>query len=242
MSKAQTYTLNGTVYDYFSKRPLDAVSIQSSSGLYAISDSLGKFTIRVSKNDSIWFSYLSKKTLKYPIDTISNFSNFEIALYVDAAWLPAVKVHNNNYKQDSLANRSEYAKAFNFKKPGVRFNSTPSSSYVPGGLTAGFDLDELINMFRFRRNREMLSMQERLIQEEQEKYVNHRYTKYLVGKLTSLKGSALDSFIEMSKPSYDLLITMNDLELGYYIEKSFELYKSRSSSSSDLFGTKEENH
>lgn len=217
--------LRGTVYDYFSKKPLDAVTVQTSSGSYAISDSLGKFIIPVSSKDSVWFSFLSKNTLKYPVDTIRDLSNFEIALYVDAKWLPAVKVRNKNYTQDSIANRDEYAKVFNFRKPSVRITSTSPNNYAPGAVTAGLDINEFINMFRFKRNRQILSMQERLEEQEREKYINHRYTKYLVGKLTSLKSNALDSFIEVSKPSYELLVTMNELELGYYIEKMYEIYQ-----------------
>ena len=217
--------LHGTVYDYYSKRPLDAVTVQCTSGSYAISDSTGRFTISISLKDSVWFSYLSKNTMKYPVDTIKNLSNFEIAIYVDAAWLPAIKIRNKNYKQDSIANREEYAKVFNFRKPTVRITSPSPNNYTPGSVTAGLDINEFINMFRFRRNRQMLSMQQRLEQQEKEKYVNHRYTKYLVGKLTGLKEKELDSFIQISKPSYDLLVMMNDLELGYYTQKIFEIYK-----------------
>jgi len=240
--KAQNLKLQGTVYDYFSKKPLDAVTVQSSSGLNAITDSLGKFSISVTKNDSVFFTYLSKKTLKYPVDTITDLSNFEIALYVDAAWLPAVKVRNSNYRLDSIANRQQYAKAFNFKKPGLKFTSSPSSpsSYIPGSVTAGLDLDEIINMFRFKRNRQILSMQERLIQEEQNKYINHRFTKFLVQKLTNLKGAALDSFMVVSRPSYELLLTMNEIELGYYIEQCFKLYESGSFTGYPQYFKKEE--
>jgi hypothetical protein len=224
-SLGQHIKLHGTVYDFFTKRPLDAVSVQTSTGVNTITYSLGNFTISVTNNDSVWFTYLYKKTIKYPIDTITNPSNFEIALYVEAAWLPAVKVKSNNYILDSMQNRIEYAKVFNFKKPGLKFTSSPSSSYVPGSFTAGIDLDELINSFRFRRNRELQSMQERLIKQEQEKYINHRYTKYSVERLTSLSGKDLDSFIMISKPSYELLLTMNDIELGYYIQQFYKLYK-----------------
>jgi hypothetical protein len=239
---AQDLKLRGTVYDYFSKKPLEAVTVQASSGATVITDTLGKFSIDITKNDSVFFTYLSKKTLKYPVDTIANLSNFEIALYVDAAWLPAVKVRNSNYLLDSLANRQNYAKAFNFRKPGLRFTSTPSSpsSYIPGSVTAALDLDEIINMFRFKRNRQLLSMQQRLIQQEHDKYINHRFTKYLVQKLTNLKGEALDSFMAISRPSYELLLTMNDIELGYYIEQCYKLFQNGSFSGYPSYFKKEE--
>lgn len=220
---AQNIPLHGTVYDYFTKKPLDGVTVQTVLGKNTITDSLGKFTLLVTKRDSIWFTFLTKKTAKYPVDTIRDFSNFEIALYIDAAWLPAVKVRNSNYKFDSIQNRQEYAKVFNFRKPGLKFSSP--SSYVPGSVTAGIDLDELINSFRFRRNRQMQSFQERLIQQEQDKYINHRFTKYLVQKLTSLKNGELDTFMTLARPSFELLQSMNDLELGYYVQQMYKVYR-----------------
>lgn len=217
--------LHGTVSDYFSKRPLDAVTVQTTSGLHTITDSLGKFSIPISPKDSVWFSYLAKNTVKYPIDTIKNLSNFEIALYVDAAWLPAVKVQTKNYTLDSIQNRQEYAKVFNFRKPTIQLTHASPNTYTPGAVTVGMDLDAFINMFRFRRNRQLLTMQNRLLEQEQEKYVNHRYSKYFVSKITGLKGNELDSFIQLSKPSYELMQVMNDLELGYYIEQIYNIYK-----------------
>jgi len=239
---AQSIKLSGTVYDYFNKKPLDAVTVQTSSGYRTITDSTGKFAITITKKDSVWFSYLSKNTQRYPIDTIADLSNFEVALYVAVNWLPAVKVRNSNYTYDSLQNRLEYAKVFNFKKPGLKFSSSSSSpsSYVPGSVTAGLDLDEIINMFRFKRNRELLSMQERLLQQEHDKYINHRFTKYLAHKLTSLTGRSLDSFLLIYRPSYELLVTMNDIELGYYIQQCYKLYEQKNKMDNSLILKKEE--
>lgn len=210
--------------DYFSKKPLDAVTVQTSSGRFSISDSVGKYSIEVNKNDSIWFSYLNKQTMRYPIDTIAHPQSFDIALYVDVRWLPDVKVATKNYRQDSIQNRQDYAKAFNYRKPGLRLSESPASTYVPGSLTAGFDLDAIINSFKFRQNRQMLAFQQRLIQQEHDKYVDHRYTKYLVKRLTHLDGKQLDDFMNAYRPSYEEVLRMNDLELGYYIELCYKDY------------------
>ena len=162
--------------------------------------------------------------MKYPVDTITHPQSFDIALYVDAQWLPEVRVTTKNYKLDSIENRQTYAKGFNYRKPGVRFSqSTPSAqSYVPGSVTAALDLDEIINAFRFRRNRQMVAFQQRLIQDEQDKYIDHRYTKYLVKRLTNLDGKELETFMAIYRPSYEDLLLMNDLEFGYYIEQCFK--------------------
>jgi hypothetical protein len=223
IAKSQV-TISGTVSDYFSKQPLDAVTIQTSSGHHTISDSLGRYSVSVEKKDSLWFSYLSKQTMKYLTDTITHPQSFDIALYVDARWLPEVKVQTRDYKLDSIENRQTYAKAFNYRKPGLRLGPVPTtSSYVPGSAV-GLDLDEIINSFRFKRNREMLSFQQRLIQDEQDKYIDHRYSKFLVKKLTGLDGKELTDFMNFYRPSYQEALAMNDIELGYYIEQCYKNY------------------
>ncbi|MFT4154160.1 hypothetical protein [Parafilimonas sp.] len=218
--------ISGTVSDYYSKVPLTAVTVQTAQGRHVISDSLGRYSIYVGKSDSIWFSYLNKQTQKYPADTITHPQNFDIALLVDVKWLPEVKVETKDYRFDSVTNRETYAKAFNYRKPSIRFSqSTPSAqSYVPGSVTAALDLDEIINAFRFRRNRQMLSFQQRLVQDEQDKYIDHRYSKALVKKLTKLDSTELDRFMNFYRPSYEDLQLMNDLELGYYIEECYKNY------------------
>jgi hypothetical protein len=142
---AQFVTISGNVYDITARRPLEAVAVLSNSGRGAITDSLGRYLITVPRTDSIWFSMIGKSTMKYPVDTIINVDNFNVMIHVRAADLPEVKVRNNYYKLDSIQNRQDYAKAFNFRKPTVRLSTNPN--YNPGGLTAGFDLTELINMY-----------------------------------------------------------------------------------------------
>ena len=68
-------------------------------------------------------------------------------------------------------------------------------------MGVGFDLDELINMFRFKRNRSLASFQRRLLLEEQDKFVEHRFNKALVRRLTLLESPELDSFMLLFRPS-----------------------------------------
>lgn len=223
-ASAQYVTISGTVYDISARRPLEAVGVLSTSGKGVITDSLGRYTITVLTKDSIWFSLIGKTTVKYPVDTISNLENFNVMIHLRATELPEVKVRNSYYRFDSIQNRKDYAKIFDFKKPGLRLSNNPG--YNPGGLTVGFDLDEIINMFRFKRNRSILSLQKRLVGQEHEKYVNNRYSKQFVRKITKLQSPELDSFMVRYRPDYELVTQLNDLELGYYVEKSFEQYKS----------------
>ena len=220
---AQRVRISGTVYDISARRPLEAVGVMSTSGRIAFTDSMGRYSIVVPMTDSLWFSLIGKTTLKYPVDTISNLESFNVMIHVRSTELPEVKVRNSYYKYDSAQNRKDYAKIFNFKKPGLRLSG--NQNYNPGGVSVGFDLDEIINMFRFKRNRSILALQNRLLAEEQEKYINSRYSKQFVRKITKLQSPELDSFMTRYRPEYQFVQLLNDLELGYYVQQSFEQYK-----------------
>jgi hypothetical protein len=224
IANAQFTTISGTVYDITARRPLEAVAVQSTSGRGTITDSAGRYSLTIRTKDSIWFSVVGKSTMKYPVDTITNTSGFDVMIHIKATELPEVKVRNRYYKFDSMQNRKDYAKVFEFRKPSLRLSSNPTYNTTPG-VTVGLDLNEVINMFRFKRNRQILALQRRLIQQEQDAYIDHRFKKFLVIKLTGLKSPELDTFMQRYRPDYHLLLTFNDLEFGYYIQQCFEAYK-----------------
>lgn len=220
---AQSVTISGVVYDISGRRPIESVVVHANSN-QAITDSLGRYLITIKAKDSLWFSLFGKNTNKYPIDTIEDPRNFNIMIHVTGVDLPEVKVRNSYYRLDSLQNRMDYAKYFNYQAPGLKLSNN-QQLFGPGGLTVGLDLDEIINMFRFKRNRNLQFLQKRLLSQEQEKYVNYRFTKRFVQKITHLEGANLSSFMEYCKPSYEVLGLLNDLELGYYIQQKYIQFK-----------------
>ena len=222
-ANAQSIALSGVVYDISGRRPIEAVVVSSNNN-HAITDSLGRYIINVRAKDSLWFTLFGKSTQKYPIDTVIDVHNFNIMIHVTGVDLPEVRVRNSYYKLDSIQNRQDYAKYFNYQPPGLKLSNN-QQLLGSAGLTVGFDLDEIINMFRVKRNRNLQFLQKRLVSQEQEKYINYRYTKRFVQKLTHLEGAPLAKFMEYCKPSYEILGLLNDLELGDYIQRKFVLYK-----------------
>ena len=213
--------VSGTVYDITKKTPVDRVSVLTTSGRGTFTDSMGRYSIQVNEKDSIYFSYLNKPTPKYAVLKIANTYAFDISILKKVQELPGVFVKQRNYRMDSLQNRTDYAKIFGYSKPGIK-TSTISSPGLPG---AGVDINELINMFKFRKNRSMLAFQKRLLMEEQEKYVNHRFSRGLVRKLTGLEPPALEVFMNDYRPTYLMAIQFNDLEFGHFIIEAFKYYK-----------------
>jgi hypothetical protein len=217
----QVVTVKGTVFNMYRTRPLDGVSVISAAGRGTATDSNGNYSIQVPTDDSIYFSYLGRATAKYAVSAINTYSSFDIALHVDPLELKEVRVMPQNYRMDSLQNRKDYAKIFDFKKPGFKITS-PSTN---GGLGAGVDLDELINVFRFQRTKRIQAFQHRLVDEEQDKFVDHRFSKYIVKKTTHLNNEELDTFMIKYRPSYDFCKRSSDYDFLEYIKLAFRQYK-----------------
>jgi carboxypeptidase-like protein len=216
----QQITIRGTVYNMNRTKPLQSVSVVSSSGRGTITDSSGNYSITVSEQDSISFSYLGRATFQFPVKMINAYNNFDIALHVEPTELKTVHVTPKDYHMDSLHNRQDYAKYFDYKKPKFKI-SDPGN----GENGVGLDLDEIINMFRFNRNRRLAAFQKRLIQDEQDKFVEHRFTHALVRKITHLNGPELDTFMIKYKPSFAFAQTSSDYDFDDYIKLAYLQYK-----------------
>jgi hypothetical protein len=216
---AQQVTIRGTVFNMYKTNTLEAVTVLSSSGRATITDSNGNYVIVVNENDSLSFSYLGKSTMNFPVSSMNKVTGFDIALHVNTE-LKEVRVAPRNYHMDSLQNRKDYEKVFDYHKPGLTLTS-------PGqGLGVGFDLDAIINVFRFQKTRRMVAFQRRLIEEEESSFIDHRFNRSIVKKISRLDGNELDSFMVKYKPSYEFTKNTSDYEFYDYIKLAAKEYKS----------------
>ena len=216
----QQITIKGTVYNMTRTKPLQSVSVVSALGRGAVTDSSGHYQITVSDQDSLSFSYLGRETFKYPVKLINAFNDFDISLHVDPTELKTVRVAPKDYHMDSLQNRQDYAKYFDYKKPKFKL-SDPGN----GETGVGLDLDEIINMFRFDRNRRLAAFQKRLIHDEQDKFVDHRFNHALVRKIIHINGPELDTFMIKYRPSFAFAQTSTDYDFDEYIKLAYKQYK-----------------
>lgn len=215
------FRVSGTVYDITRYNYVEQVKVQSSSGATAMTDSMGRYSILVSEKDSLCFIYQQKPTQQFSVAQIADPSHFDISLHKvirgKYSMLQDVTVYSKSYREDSLENRIANARYFNFQQPDLASN-------VVNGV-AGADLDELINLFRFRRNRTLAAFQQRLENEEREKYVDYRFNKIQVKRLTGLQGSYLDSMLVWYRPTYDFVMNADEILMNKYIIKAGEHFK-----------------
>jgi hypothetical protein len=192
--------IKGTVYDKQARFGVPNVSVLSTSGIGTITDTLGRYSLKVPNSDSIYFSYLGKITEKFLVNRLPPDQPLDISLPVSVDMLPSVYVKPPSYHMDSLANRLENKKIFEYE-----------SEYLntPGGFGVGINFDAIFNAKKMKR---LERFQAFLIRQERDKYVDHRFTKALVRHITGLTSPALDSFMVAYRPTYE---TIQGFETDY---------------------------
>ena len=205
--------ITGTVYDQSMRFGMPRVSVLSASGMGTMTDSSGHYKIRVMSTDSIYFSYLGRGTAKFPVASIPAGYPFDMSLQVAVDSLPSVSVHGRNYLLDSIETRKEYEKVFNYAPhyvDNMKMERRP-------GFGVGLDLDML---FDGKANRRMEAMQSRLVWQEQDNYIDHRWNITIVRRLTGLESPALDTFMRQYWPSYEFIRSCEtEYEFYKYIQR-----------------------
>jgi hypothetical protein len=201
---AAQVVIKGTVYDKQVRHGIPNVSVISTSGIGTITDTLGRYNIKVPDDDSLYFSYLGKMSAKFPVKRLPTEQPLDVSLPVSMDLLPSVTVRQPSYRMDSLANRNEYRKVFDYD-PSI--GGAPSS-----GVGIGVDFEAIFNPKKFRR---MEALRKRLEREEKDKYVDYRFNKALARRITGLASPALDSFMIEYRPSYDIIKSF-ETEYDYY--------------------------
>ena len=211
VAKSQIW-LTGKVYDSTRMVTIPSVKVTTKKG-----EIIGRYGINVSKHDSVSFTYRGKSTNYFPVQQINYPSGFDISLQIVVQdryqTLREVVVIGKSYRQDSLENRQRYRKIF--ETGGLQFTSS-------GNL----DPNSLIGAFKFRKNKVMRSFQSRLVIEEQQKFIDSRFTKALVRQITGLKERDLERFMKLWRPTYELVAFAEEYQFHLYILDASRYFKS----------------
>lgn len=214
------YKVKGHVYDSTRTIPIELVTVQSTGGQLTMTDSTGAYTIQVAEKDSIWFLYLGKPTPKYPVLKIADVTQFDLALRLKMDVMREVRIKTRNYKEDSAQNRRDYAKVFEFQRPSL---GTMTSITSAG---AGFDVNEIIRLFQFRKNKSMERFRQRLEREERDKFIDRRFSRGLVKRLTGIeKEEELKDFMQKYRPTFEFTAGTSDYDFQYFIKIAYREYK-----------------
>ena len=160
--------------------------------------------------------------MTFPVDKIADYTGFDISLRVRVKekykLLKSITVFTDQYKMDSLENRVTYRDIFAGRRPGI------SSTYEEGG-PAGLDINNLIGALQFKKNRSNLAFQQRLLQEEEDRFVDNRFSSRTITRITGLQGDTLELYKKMYRPSYERVARSSLAEFYQYILTTSYIFK-----------------
>jgi hypothetical protein len=208
----------GRIYKKGSKEVLNSVSIQNlTRSTYNLSDQGGNFKIQASDGDTMIFS-----SAGYQTDTLLISSNMfagEYQVYMEprVVSLAAVRVGSlSNYQLDSMERRKDYDWVY-----GRRGNTPVLDKKKAGdGVGASMTLPSFST-----GDRQIEKLRKRLNTEEEDYYIDSRFTREYVTRLTHLQGEALDQFMAKYRPAYKWCRMANNTDMLLWINDSYKKFK-----------------
>ncbi len=181
----------------------------------AVADDNGSYAISFQHGDTVLFRAIGY----YPLAIAAERIPAILRLQTQVLDLERVEITRRDYRRDSLERREEYRQAFNFRRP--RF--TEMVMIVPTGMA--FNIHKVYQGLSFKKNKRKERFRSRLINYEQELYIDHLFTPQLVAQYTNLEGDSLQYFMKTYRPAYQQLNNMAGYDLLFYIKQSAARYR-----------------
>lgn len=215
-SNAQQY-LRGKIYknssaDFvdlnLSDKIIPGVSIHNvTADVYGKADMGGNYRIMVKEGEVVTFSAIGyfDDTVKVTRRMLDSGYNSRLKILVKR--LDNVTVVSR-YKNDSVERRNEYSQINDRAYPKLVGDNTPSYGF---GLT----FSPLGYFSKSEKQKRLLK--KRLEQEEKDYYIDYKFSKESVARLTLLQGDSLIAFMYRYRPSYDFCRKSSFEDMRMYI-------------------------
>jgi carboxypeptidase-like protein len=211
--------LTGNVHKKESPETLNSVSIYNQNQRkHSLSDEKGNYRIIAQPGDIVIFSCVG-----YHADTIAITDKilsaaFPVSMDLRPVSLEAVTVGNlSNYQLDSLERRQVY---------GWIYAQEPQPVVEPQRQGDGVGVELNVIPHGSSEVRQRLKLKKRIIREEQQYYVNFRFSADYISQLTHLEGDSLRQFMLRYRPTYDFCRNAANVDILVYINDSFKKFKS----------------
>ena len=214
---AQQKTVIGVITDSSSSAPLANVEVSNlTTNKKTTSDSRGNFSIGVSINDVLFFTKDGYRFKTFSYSLLMD-ATLDVRMSVLPHNLPGVTVQSDytKYQRDSVKRRNE----FNQDMVSPKYKTIQNNS---NGAGAVINIDHFSKREKNKRNAEKLFKEQ-----EENAYVQYRFSPELVSSYTGLKGDSLEKFRNLYWPDYNWLRKHpTDEDVFYYInEKIGEFYR-----------------
>jgi len=210
--------LTGKIVKRGSPEVLTGVTVLNvHQGKHNLSDAGGNYKIPAAVGDTIIFSSAGYRPDTMLVADYMLAESFLVALDPNVMSLKAVKVDElRNYQMDSIKRREDYAFILNKKHP-VRLMNEKRAADGPG-----FSFSPIGYFSKGERRKRKLK--KRLAQEEEDYYIDYKFSPARVAQLTGLKGAALQKFLVRYRPSYKWCRNANNQDILLYINEKRKLF------------------
>lgn len=215
--------ITGEVIDNTTKQPVNGAIVKTGV-ITARTNQLGEFEIALAHpSDSLKITALGYQTLFVAAGKPNIL--LIIALVPKVNNLNEVTIYGDrSFKKDSLANRADFARQFNYKGPRVIDAFTNGSHFYYPGEFLSVNLLVLVQALTKKSTPEY-KFNKLLIRDEHEQYVDEHFNRGIVSGITNLKGDTLAAFLLQYRPGYDFVKKSTDYDMEVYIRASFKKFK-----------------
>ncbi|MDR3711417.1 MAG: hypothetical protein P4L51_01275 [Puia sp.] len=220
---AQTF-LTGKVRMRGSSDTLVSVSIENhTQRKYDLSDEAGSYRIPARPGDMLTFS-----SVGYFVDSVTVSESMlsgdcPIFLIPRPVTLRSVRIGSlANYQADSAARRELYKWVYNHVDEKLVEKERK-------GDGVGVNIALFRNGSRADKEREVLK--KRLVREEQDHYIDFRYSKEYVSRLTHLQGDSLKKFMQLYRPTYEYVRSASTVDILVFVNDGIRKFRPSGSDS-----------
>jgi hypothetical protein len=211
--------LTGKVFKEDSKEVLVSVSIYNASRrIHELSEESGSYRIQVASGERVIFSSVGYRADTLTVTTDMLSGDYPVYLEPRAQTLQSVTVGSqSNYEVDSVARRGEYSWIYDHG------NVARLEKDRKGADGVGISIDLFKNASSADKQRERLK--KRLVKEEEQYYVDSRYNREYIARLTKLQGDSLQRFVALYRPTYDFCRKAATVDILVFISDNIKKFR-----------------
>jgi hypothetical protein len=224
---AQHQFLQGKIFHAQTDEVLLEVDVHNlSTDLHRQSDLGGNFKITAKPGDRILFSlvgYLPDtiRVTSYMID-----SGYDVRLLESTKELPTISVSGdwNKYQLDSIKRREDYRYVYEKNTTKLIGRNNGYTNTPTNGV--GLSLSPVT--YFSKQEKQLKALKKRLQKNEETYYVDYRFSRSYVAKLTRLEGDSLDLFMKRYEPSYSYCRKTSPDDMMLYINECLKKFQKHS--------------
>ena len=203
-------SVKGTVCDSVSKAALSPVSIENlRTHKVCFSNAQGEFAIEAELGDFLIFTHVGYNRKVMSLKVADDAKSMKVSMTVKTTSLKSVTIKRGptEYQKDSANRADVYKDVFDYQQ----------NKSVMSPVTSMYQKFS-------KKYKNLRKFQEQITDNENQKFIDTRYTPELTTKMTKLENDELASFMNQYPMDYDYARVATELEIKMWIKYNYQDY------------------